>query len=159
MIIASLWRQGEFKDRPQIFNNLKRVGFVFTGKSGKGKKGMVVETQNPAGFIPAEINGIYSKFLIYYPEPREAKYFMLASKHLRGGGFADTFPGCVGVISFTLGDPKASSRTANIYAMQGGFSQKKSQELSRALVSKHGGWREHLLDYFLKELFQKIFKP
>jgi hypothetical protein len=46
--------------------------------------------------------------------------------------------------------------------IQGSFSQKKS-ELSRSLVTKHGGWRQHLLRAFFekarKEGYASVIPP
>lgn len=120
---------------------LRRVGFIFGGN--RQKKGMIVE---------AESNIVEGRhYWVYYPKPSEAVLFALASEHARYGGPGDYFRGSVGVISGTVDNKAVSSRNAHIDFMQGNFAFSNSSELSRSLVSKHGGWRQHLLGYLFKE--------
>ncbi len=140
----ALWNKGR-RINPEV--PLIRVAFVFSGKKGNGKKkAMIVErhfSSSKAG-----------KQWIYYPTPEEAVLFASSFEHLKFGGSVEYVPGCVGAVSgkYTSTNGK---RLLVIDTIQGGFIQEKTTELSRALVSKHGGWRQHLLDHIFKEVTAK----
>ena len=55
-------------------------------------------------------------------------------------------PGSVGVLRILL-----HGKVAEITHLQGAFSQK-AGKLSRSMVSKHGGWRQHILKALFEEL-------
>lgn len=147
--ISSLWNERTSKakivSRGYASIGLEAVRFVL-GKSGL-KKGMIVKT------IPFAIKEIQN--LIYYPKPSEALRFILASEHKTAGDPGKFFPGSVGVIGLTQKDLLFGE--AHVEYIQGCFNFKESPELTRSLATKHGGWRQHLLDYLFKELSsQKI---
>ncbi len=98
----------------------------------------------------------------YYPRPEHSDAFAARQRlHLvfPAGPTQTRFPGAVGVIQANADHEK---KTLEIHNLQGGYKQKTSEEglrllakheappLTRALASKYGGWRQHLLD----ELFE-----
>lgn len=115
-------------------------------------------------------------FYIYYPKPLESLMFADSLVHLREKGLADKFPGSVGVVRVfkcslvrspegKLSFPILSTPSVLfVSAIQGSYIQRKTQSLSRSLVSKHGGWREHLLDKVFQDAILHgldivVFKP
>jgi|GEM_PF-4196243 len=139
----------------------RRMAFVFGGKQGKGeKKAMIVEVGDHFGaynvIAPTWANWVY------WPKPSEALRFALARKHLVPGGYADTFLGSVGTVSGSFGisrsfADKAIYKTLIINNMQGNFSQNTSG-LSRSLVSRHGGWRQHIMGCIFQQCLVKGVK-
>jgi hypothetical protein len=89
-------------------------------------------------------------FWVYYPAPSEAMRFAIAAERTRRGGPATYFSGSVGAI-FGKVEGNASFRNLNIDYIQSCFILRESPVLSRSLVSKHGGWRQHLLNRIFKE--------
>ena len=141
-MISALWKKGEFEGRD--VGRFKAVGSIFGGKKGIGQKKAIVVEKESRG------PGLVTAFL-YYPKPREALQYMLAAKHLRSGGFADTYPGCVGGLTGVIYST-SSMKTARIYTIQGAFLYGKSPEISGSLARKHGGWRKHILSVFFERM-------
>jgi len=106
--------------------------------------------------------------LCLYPLPQHVRLFGESSLSLKDTGPSEKFPGAVGVVQFSIsGKPSESSvgeiaqnpalaldpiyllnenaRYIRIGYVQGCFKQGKPATLTRAIVTKYGGWREHLL--------------
>jgi hypothetical protein len=150
-------RKGVIRGSKLIAGNLKRVKYVYSTKGGKRvRKGVIAEQKSPlTGFGFA-----------YFPSPEEAKLFAEASQAVFKDGPADVYPGAVGVLryGFTLNQKKPDSKPnqITIRTIQGAFLQKEGG-LSRSLVTKHGGWRQHLLNVFFekaqKERYASVIPP
>ncbi len=90
---------------------------------------------------------------LYYPKPAEAEKFAESIRHLTPNSLAERFPGTVGVIAANVFPARSPKEPALIHitAIQGSFIQGITPSLSRSLVSKHGGWREHLLEQLFRD--------
>lgn len=77
--------------------------------------------------------------LVYYPRPEHARQLAENQAYLVEHGPAEAFPGSVGSMHAVFGQGRLK-----ILTLQGSFRQKKP-ELPRALATKYGGWRQHLL--------------
>jgi len=144
-LVSSLWNSKTHNlDTP--FDCIRKTSFVFGGKKEKKQKNaIIVETESPFG--------IYS--WIYWPKPSDALRFALARKYLVRGGYADAYPGSVGVVTGSISEGGSFlygqfHKTLILGSMQGCFRQK-ANELSRSLVDKHGGWRQHILEYIFQQ--------
>ncbi|GEM_PF-5542978 len=137
--LKAIWEgNGTTKSRHQMYN-LTRIGFI--GSLNKKKAAIVKAVQRTE---PHE----RTVTLIYYPAPNEALLFADASQKVMGMGPGWYFPGCVGAVS-VYSHFKAHQKEESYYEidyMQGSYYFPKSSGLTRELVTKHGGWRHHLLE-------------
>lgn len=127
-----------------LARNLKRQAFVFGGKQGKGEKKAMIVTADASSF------GTEYHCWAYYPKPVDAMKFAGSIKSVEFDSPTRQFPGSVGIM---LGH--VSGNSVEIHYMQGSFSQRKAPNLTRGLVSKYMGWREHILRHIFQDASAK----
>jgi len=89
-----------------------------------------------------------SKFYLVYPRPEHAERFVVkqASPNAMIHGVIVIFGGAIGAVH------ALPSGTGEKMEFAQGINVDAAPQLDRGLYSKHGGWREHLFDYYLRRL-------
>jgi hypothetical protein len=99
--------------------------------------------------------------LVYYPTATEGELFAEGNVHVTLGGYGRFVPGSVGMLRFKPHHHSGDSFSVDF--MQGSFIQSKTPTLERRLVTKHNGWRHHLLRHFFTQeipnAHQVVLKP
>lgn len=129
---------------------IKRTGFV-PEKHKQGKpKAVVARAEGETKELSTPLRWVY------YPSPQEAIGFAEASLHAEHLSPVKYFPGSVGVVGGNyLHHSDPAMREYEITFMQGSYSFIKPSTLSRELVTRHGGWRQHLLGEVFSEALSK----
>ncbi|HEV8289545.1 MAG TPA: hypothetical protein VGQ00_01165 [Candidatus Norongarragalinales archaeon] len=132
----------------RVIEQLKSKGEVITGPSnrklyvvGARGKGLVAESERT-------LQKPRATELVFYPEPQHVKLFARSNAigKVRTGGPGYHFPGSVGSLYYQNHEGEL-----HVAWIQGSFAQKTTPGLERKIVTRYGGWREHLL----KELFER----
>ncbi|HEV8289537.1 MAG TPA: hypothetical protein VGQ00_01125 [Candidatus Norongarragalinales archaeon] len=114
----------------------KHQGFTRVSTMRVLEKGIIAGAKDLASFR-----------LAYYPKNiDEARAFAAGALRVAGGGPAQAYPGAVG----SLYGAEKNDHTYAIGYVQGHFLLQRTPELSRKIVTKHGGWRHHLLNHAFK---------
>ena len=162
-------REGRFSPEVSVREDpatylLKRHSFVHKGKNGTGKvfgliccRDFSASTSCGKGgiFGPVRFSGglpVISNW-VFYPKPEHLALFDDARKFLREGGQSDAYPGTVGSLGMRKkqGIVEEGRQEWVIEFMQAHFKTGQPPELTRAIATYYGGWRQHLLSAVLGE--------
>ncbi len=134
-IVQQLWEEGRVEPGQVILGTRRKTRELHT-VCWNHEKGWIIVQYNPEEQIGVDF--------ALYPELRHAEAFSRAHEYLKPGYLRDVFKGAVagiGVLTY--------SELWVVDHMQCLYRQEETPGLSRALVSKYGGARYHLLEYLL----------
>lgn len=98
---------------------------------------------------------IFDEVYVYFPITKKdaSKFYNNSIVNSKVHGPGDTYPGAVGVIELRF-----EHDVLTFGYVQGAFVHKPGGTLTRGIISKHGGWRQHLLRQIFKKVKQRGIK-
>jgi hypothetical protein len=135
------------------YEEVKKEGALTTSQLQRHHIAVIGETERDVHFVRNTSHGLIAEYshdndheLMYFPQdPKHASQFAASGYVMKALGPGDIYPGSVGVLHYEF-----HKKTMLVQWVQGSFKTGEPKELTRAIVSKHGGWRLHLFDEALK---------